>query len=74
MASEGTLNPKFIKFCVYIFITEILLLVFFSNPRSVSRVIAAEGVKIENAMGSKTLKELDRKTSKAVFMLALGTL
>ena len=63
MASEGTLNPKFIKFCVYIFIAEILLLVFFSNPSSVSRVIAAEGVKIENAMGSKTLKELDRKTS-----------
>ena len=53
------------KNCLIIFILETLLLVFLMTPERVTRVMAMEGVKIENSLGTSTMRELDKRASES---------
>ena len=57
------LSFNYIKVCIFIFIAEIILLIVFSTPEYISRVMAVEGVKIENALGGTTLARVDAQSS-----------
>ncbi|MBE6423084.1 DUF4400 domain-containing protein [Succinivibrio dextrinosolvens] len=59
------------KTCLVIFILELLLLVTFMTPEAVTRVMAMEGVKIENTLGTETLRELDKRTSESFNSLVI---
>lgn len=51
------------RYCTIFFFLEILFLIAFSSPRYISKVIAYEGIKIEDSLGTNTLRELDKRTS-----------
>lgn len=53
------------KNCLIIFILETPLLVFLMTPERVTRVMAMEGVKIENSLGTSTMRELDKRASES---------
>ncbi len=49
--------------CALIFVFELFALVLFLSPEHVATTMAKEGVKIENTLGTDTLRELDIRTS-----------
>lgn len=61
------------KTCLFIFVMELLLLVTFASPEMVTRVMAREGVSIENSLGTSTLRELDKRTSESFDSLVISS-
>ena len=49
--------------CCLVFMFELLGLIIFLSPQNVASTMAKEGIKIENALGTETLRELDKRTS-----------
>lgn len=49
--------------CCLAFMFELLGLILFLSPQNVASIMAKEGIKIENALGTETLRELDKRTS-----------
>lgn len=67
------LSPTYLKICLIIFILEILSLSLFSSPEYILKVMALEGVKIEDALGSETITLLDAKSSSLFNALFIDT-
>ncbi len=61
------------KTCLFIFVMELLLLVTFISPEMVTRVMAMEGVSIENSLGTSTLRELDKRSSESFDSLVISS-
>lgn len=59
------LSPKYLKYCTLVFILEVLLLAVFSSPNYILKVMAIEGVSIEDALGPETLRRIDADASEA---------
>ena len=57
------LSGTYFKYCSIIFILEIVLLTVFSSPSYILKVMAIEGVNIEDALGSETIRLIDAKAS-----------
>ena len=59
------------RFCTIIFMLEVLLLMAFMTTDGVSRIMAMEGISIENSLGTDALKEIDKRASESFYELVV---
>ena len=57
------LSSKYIKLCIFVFVAELVLLAAFSSPSYILKVMATEGVNVEDALGSDALQRIDADAS-----------